>query len=177
MTCNLFLPYYNYNDDKFDVKDFYNDNNSYIEALKKFSMQETEMMNFNKSEDEIQYSKCECNLYDENNNPLTIDQIVGYYNTSQMIMLVVELNMDTEEEEFDMELNNWFEEHNKLDKIKNIDEDKRFLLEPKRDVKVIFKNLANKDTYCILTNTMILERLDTTHYAILVDSVVFTKEF
>lgn len=178
MNSTLFLEYYNYNDDKFDVKDYFSDSNSYIEALQKYSTQESNFMNVSeKKNNTIQYAKCDCKLYDENNEDLTIDKLVGFYNTNEMIMLVVELKLDTEDEEFDSELNGWYNEHKELDKIKNIEEDKRFLLEPKRDIKMIFNNLKNKETYCTLSNTTILEKMDNEHYIIIVDKVIFTKSF
>lgn len=178
MKCNIFLPYYNYNDDKFDVKDYFSDSQSYIDALNKYATQDSNFMAFTKKEDEVQYAKCECTLFDEDNEEMTIDKFVGYFNRDNSIMLILELNLENEDEEFDVELNGWVNEHEKLDKFSSkIKEDERVLLEPKRDIKVVFNNLANKETYCTLVNSMLIDRIDKEHYVLIVDKVVFTKSF
>lgn len=178
MNCTLFLEYYNYNDDKFDVKDFYSNENSYVEMLQKYATSDSGFMDFNKKEDDVQYTKCECKLYDSDNNDMTIEKIVGYYNTTEMIMVIAELDLKTEEDEFDSELNGWVCEHERLEKKSSkLTPDERFMLEPKRDIKMIFKNLRNNDTYCTLQNTSILEKIDNEHYVLLVDKIIFTKKF
>lgn len=177
MEGTIFLQYYNYNDDNFELKDYFKDSQSYIDALQNFATSDTNFMQVNKKEDEVQYAKCQCKIYDENNAPLDIDTFVSYYNTTEMIMFVLELNLDSEDEEFDMELKEWVENHERLDKVPNLDEDKRFLLEPKRDLKFIFNNKENKETYALLSNTMIIEKLDIQHYVVVVDKVIFTRNF
>lgn len=181
MNCFVFLEYFNYNDNKFNVNEFYNDSNSYIEALNKYaSIDSAELMKTNEKMEnfETQYAKCECILYDSENKPMTVDKFVGYYNSNEMAMFIIELKLDTEDEEFDSELNGWYQEHLNIDKKAPwLNGNDRFNIEPKRDVKVIFNNNANKETYCTLCNTSIIEKIDNEHYVIIVDKVIFTKNF
>ena len=177
MKCVLYIPYYGYGDDKFDANGFYGDSNSYIEALRKYSMQDSTEMQYEAKDNEVKYTKCNCTLYDENNEPMTIDKFVGYYNTNELIMIGMEFDLSTMEDDFESELNSWYNDHKRLDDEPNIDEDQRFLVEPKRDLKVVFKNLKDKDTYCTLSNVMMLEKVDNEHYFMIVNKVIFTKKF
>jgi len=180
MKCTLFLPYYGFNDADSNLDDFYKDSDAYIQALNNYSMTETQMMETKSKQDDVQYAKCECTLYDSDNNEMTVDKLVSYYDSNKLIMLMVELDLDTEEEEFDSELNGWVNEHKRLDMadiMKTLDEGERFAIEPKRDVKLTFNNLANKETYCTLVNTMLFEKIDSVHYVFIVDKIIFTKNF
>ena len=177
MEGTIFLQYYNYNDDNFDVGEYFKDSQSYIDALNKFATSDSNFMQVNKNDDNIQYAQCHCKIYDEDNNLLDIDKFVSYYNSNEMVMLVLELELDSADEEFHVELKDWVESHERLDKIPNLDEDKRFLVEPKRDLKFIFNNKSNKETYALLSNSMLIDRIDLQHYVIIVDKVIFTQTF
>lgn len=176
MKSTIFLQYYSFEDDKFDVKDYFSKENSYVEALRKYAMSDGDLMSVTDTEKEIKYASCEAVIKDEDGNDMTIDKFVGYYNYNGLIMLLLELDPNNVEEEFDSEFNGWIEEHNRLDKVR-VPEEKRYLLEPKRDIKMIFNNLANKETYCTLVNASIIDKVDNNQYVIIVDNVVFTKTF
>lgn len=178
MKCNLYLETYNDDiDSKFDIGNYYKDSDAYIKALNSYAMQETDFMKIDTNNSNKKYTKCSCLLYDDNNEPMTIDKFVGYYNSDSMTMLVIELVMDSLEDEFDSEFNGWFNEHKSLEKIKKITDEERFTLEPKMDVKLTFLNLANKETYCTLSNVSFIDKIDSNKYAILVDKIIFTKTF
>ena len=177
MKCDLYIPYYGYDDKKFDMNDFYSDSNSYIDALRKYATQDSDEMQYDSSMNETKYAKCKCTLYDEDNNPMTLDKLLGYYGKNELIMMILEIDLSSAEEEFEGELNTWVNDHYRLDsKFERCDND-RFLVEPKRDLKIVFKNLKGNDTYCTLANTMMFEKGDAEHYFIIVDKVIFTKSF
>lgn len=177
MKCDLYIPYNSYDDNKFDMNYFYSDSNSYIEALRKYAMHDSEEMQYELEKSETKYAKCKCTLYDENNTPMTIDKLLGYYGKNELIMMILEIDLSSAEEEFEGELNGWVNDHYRLDLKFDSSSEDRCLLEPKRDLKVVFKNLKGNDTYCVLSNTMLLEKGDAEHYFIIVDKVIFTKSF
>lgn len=177
MKCMMYMPYYGYGEDNSNLENFYSDSNSYVEALRKYAMQDSPEMAYEHKKEDVKYTNSECNLYDSDNQPMTIDEIVGYYGKDEMIMMIAEFNLAAMNEDFESELNSWANDHERLDKETNIDQDERMLVEPKRDLKIVFKNLKGNDTYCTLSNAMILEKVDNEHYVLIVNKVIFTKNF
>lgn len=177
MNSTIFLGYNSYNDDNnFDVTNYYSSSDDYIKALEKYGSAGSEMAKIERHTSDLSFAKCQCLISDENDKDMSIDDFVSLYNKQGMSMLVLNLNLETEDEEFDMELNGWFMEHEQIAKLQLNDYDK-FLLEPSRSIKVIFNNKANKETYCTLENVRIVDRITQEKYVVLVDKVIFTKSF
>lgn len=199
MQAILYLPYYDYNDEAFDVGDnYYKNNSDYVNAMQQ-NFQATNNAVANKmanyingqsvsdyqsidgqtyrfaktsqdSEEKASYSECECIVYGEDGKDKTIDDFVSECVSNDVQLYVLKLNFDTIGDEFEEELILWTNEHNGLKRFSN-DEDWIFENEPKRNLKLKFINKANEEKFAELVNCKIMERQGLNIYVVLAEDV------
>jgi len=200
MNITVYLPYYEYNDNDFEVdKDYYKSNDEYFNAIRE-NIQSTRndviqgMNNYmnngsvkaykdeygqtyryankeRESEDKVAYSKCEALIYDSNGKEETVDNFISDYVSKEMQLYVFKFNLDTADEEFEQEVNLWNTEHNKLQKYNERDEDWVFENEPIRNIKIKFTNNANEEKYAELVNCKLMEKQSLNIYVVLVEEI------
>lgn len=188
MEVTLYLPYYDYNDGAFDVDNNYYDEEEYIKAVSNEYNKNKDVV-FNsimdakngsgsllmgtdgqtykfgaqsqQSEDKVAYSSCNGTLYDEKGNDETVDGIITHFAKQKPFLEMIEFDMDSSEEEFETEVSLWMKEHNGINQYKDFKgEEWVWINEPKRNVKMHFKNNANEDIYAILENCKIMDILE-----------------
>ncbi len=200
MNITVYLPYYEYNDNDFEVdKDYYKSNDEYFNAIRE-NIQSTRndviqgMNNYmnngsvkaykdeygqtyryankeRESEDKVAYSKCEALIYDSNGKEETVDNFISDYVSKEMQLYVFKFNLDTADEEFEQEVNLWTTEHNKIQKYNERDEDWVFENEPIRNIKIKFTNNANEEKYAELVNCKLMEKQSLNIYVVLVEEI------
>ena len=200
MNITVYLPYYEYNDNDFEVdKDYYKSNDEYFNAIRE-NIQSTRndviqgMNNYmnngsvkaykdeygqtyryankgRENEDKVAYSKCEALIYDSNGKEETVDNFISDYVSKEMQLYVFKFNLDTADEEFEQEVNLWNTEHNKLQKYNERDEDWVFENEPIRNIKIKFTNNANEEKYAELVNCKLMEKQSLNIYVVLVEEI------
>lgn len=200
MNITVYLPYYEYNDNDFEVdKDYYKSNDEYFNAIRE-NIQSTRndviqgMNNYmnngsvkaykdeygqtyryankgRENEDKVAYSKCEALIYDSNGKEETVDNFISDYVSKEMQLYVFKFNLDTADEEFEQEVNLWTTEHNKLQKYNERDEDWVFENEPIRNIKIKFTNNANEEKYAELVNCKLMEKQSLNIYVVLVEEI------
>lgn len=200
MNITVYLPYYEYNDNDFEVdKDYYKSNDEYFNAIRE-NIQSTRndviqgMNNYmnngsvkaykdeygqtyrytnkeSENEDKVAYSKCEALIYDSNGKEETVDNFISDYVSKEMQLYVFKFNLDTADEEFEQEVNLWTTEHNKLQKYNERDEDWVFENEPIRNIKIKFTNNANEEKYAELVNCKLMEKQSLNIYVVLVEEI------
>lgn len=200
MNITVYLPYYEYNDNDFEVdKDYYKSNDEYFNAIRE-NIQSTRndviqgMNNYmnngsvkaykdeygqtyryankeRESEDKVVYSKCEALIYDSNGKEETVDNFISDYVSKEMQLYVFKFNLDTADEEFEQEVNLWNTEHNKIQKYNERDEDWVFENEPIRNIKIKFTNNANEEKYAELVNCKLMEKQSLNIYVVLVEEI------
>ena len=200
MNITVYLPYYEYNDNDFEVdKDYYKSNDEYFNAIRE-NIQSTRndviqgMNNYmnngsvkaykdeygqtyryankeREGEDKVAYSKCEALIYDSNGKEETVDNFISDYVSKEMQLYVFKFNLDTSDEEFEQELNLWTTEHNKIQKYNERDEDWVFENEPIRNIKIKFTNNANEEKYAELVNCKLMEKQSLNIYVVLVEEI------
>jgi len=199
MKVTLYLPYYDYNDGAFDVNNEYYNENEYINAIsneynKNKDIIYNSMMDFkngsqggligsdgktykfgsktSQNEDKVSYSSCEGIIYDEDGNEDNIDKIIEHFAKTESFVELVEFDMDTPEEEFETELSLWKKEHENINQYKSIQgEEWAWVNEPKRNVKMSFKNKANETIYAVLENCKIMDIVDRNMYILFVEKI------
>lgn len=188
MEATLYMPYYDYNDGAFDVSNDYYNSDEYVKAMSNeynsnkdivfnsvldaqngsgslFQGFDGQTYKFNantaQKEDKIAFSSCNGVLYDGNGNDETVDGIVTHFARQESFVEMIEFDMDTSEEEFETEIALWKREHNKINEYKDYKgEEWVWINEPKRNVKMHFKNNANEDLYSMLENCKIMDILE-----------------
>lgn len=199
MEVTLYLPYYDYNDGNFDVSNDYYNEKEYSEAMSnEFNRSKDVVYNSvlaakngsgrlvqgtdghtyrfgekaSQSEDKVAYSSCVSELSDADGNDETVDGIITKFARQKQFIEIVEFDLDTSEEEFETELSLWVREHVNINKYKDeLGEDWVLTKEPKRNLKVQFKNNANQDTYAILEDCRIMDIIDKNSFVLFVERI------
>ncbi len=199
MEVTLYLPYYDYNDGNFDVSNDYYSEDEYSNAMSK-NFNESKDIVYNsvlaakngtgslvqgsdghtykfgqktsQSEDKVAFSKCEGILSDISGEEDTVDSIISKFASQKQFLEIIDFDLDTSEEEFETELSLWTREHNSINKYKDqLGEDWVLAKEPKRNLKVHFKNKANQDTYAIFEDCRIMDIMDKTSFVLFVEKI------
>lgn len=199
MKVTLFLPYYDYNDGNFDVSNDYYSEDEYSNAISK-NFNESKDIVYNsvlaakngtgslvqgsdghtykfgqktsQSEDKVAFSKCEGILSDISGEEDTVDSIISKFASQKQFLEIIDFDLDTSEEEFETELSLWTREHNSINKYKDqLGEDWVLAKEPKRNLKIHFKNKANQDTYAIFEDCRIMDIMDKTSFVLFVEKI------
>lgn len=188
MEVTLYMPYYDYNDGAFDVNNDYYDSDEYIKAMSdEYNMNKDVVYNsildakngsgtlfqgtdgqtykfganMAQKDEKIAYSSCNGVLYDGNGNDESVDGLIDHFAKQESFVEMIEFDMDTSEEEFETEIALWKKEHNNINEYKDYKgEEWAWVNEPKRNVKMHFKNNANEDLYSMLENCKIMDILD-----------------
>ena len=187
MKVTLYLPYYDYNDGEFDADDSYYGEGEYTNAVYDDYMRNKDIVentmyqykngsrdvftgsdgktykfgaNAQQKEDKVAYSSCEASLYNEDGEDESVDGIIQKFATHGDFVEMLELDMDTSEEDFETEYSIWSKEHKKIESYRGKAGDVWVASkQPKRNVKMHFKNKANEDIYAILENCKIMDDL------------------
>jgi len=199
MEVTLYLPYYDYNDGAFDVNDDYYDEDEYINAVsseynKNKDIVYNSVMDAKKgvgsllqgrdgqtytfgqktsqSEDKVAYSKCNATLYDIGGSKDTIDGFIEKFAVQKQFLEIVEFDLNTVEEEFESEVSLWVKEHNNINKyINELGEDWVLAKEPKRNIKLQFKNNANQDVFAVLEDCKIMDIIEDNSFILFVERI------
>ena len=204
MEVTLYLPYYDYNDGNFDVSNDYYNENEYSDAMSKdFNKSKDIVYNSvlaakegtgsliqgtdghtykfgqktSQSEDKVAFSSCIGELLDIDGNSDTVDGFITKFAAQKQFLELVEFNLDTSEEEFETELSLWSREHASINKYKDkLGEDWVLAKEPKRNLKVQFKNNANQDTYAILEDCRIMDIIDGNTFVLFIERITLVDK-
>ena len=201
MKVTLYLPYYDYNDGDFDVKnDYYKSNEDYFNAMQQ-NVQQTRgavinsMSNYvnggsirdyqtsdgqtyrygqqaSQNEDKVAYAQCEAILYNEEGKDEKVDEFIEDYVSNDVQLYILNLDLDSSEEDFEQEINLWTTEHNNIQKYSNVKGDDWVLdNEPKRNIKLKFTNNANEEKFAELVNCKIMEKQGMNIYVVLAEEI------
>lgn len=199
MEVTLYLPYYDYNDGAFDVNNDYYNEEDYINAVSNEYNKNKDIV-FNsmldakngsgslvqgsdgqtykfgqqtaQSEEKVAYSKCEGVLWDIGGSKDTVDGFIDKFAKQEQFLEIVEFNLDTVEEEFETEVSLWVKEHNNINQYADkLGEDWVLAKEPKRNIKVQFKNNANQDVYAVLEDCKIMDIIEDNSFILYVERI------
>ena len=199
MEVTLYLPYYDYNDGAFDVNDDYYSKDEYINAVSSEYNKNKDIVynsvmdakngvgsllqgrdgqtytfgqKTSQSEDKVAYSKCNATLYDISGNKDTVDGFIEKFAAQKQFLEIVEFDLNTVEEEFESEVSLWVKEHNNINKyINELGEDWVLAKEPKRNIKLQFKNNANQDVFAVLEDCKIMDIIEDNSFILFVERI------
>lgn len=189
MEVTLYLPYYDYNDEGFDVnEDFYKDGDEYVKAVsdeydKNKDIVFNSMMDAkngsgsllrstddktyvfstktSQSEEKVVYTSSKSTLYNDEGKEETVDKLITHYVDGKPFIEMIEFDDSTSEDEFISEVSLWVREHNSINKYRDFKGEEWTLRnEPLRNLRVHFINKANEDIYAVLDNCKILDIVD-----------------
>lgn len=200
MNVTFYIPFYNYNDDAFSMDDGYYNDNEYTKALVSEyektkdtvykAMSDPTAHNtyidsrtykfgkkIPKKEKKLSYSECKGKLLDMDGNEETVDNIISHFAQEEMFINHLILNFDTSEEEFETEIKMWNKAHNEINEYISKGEDWVLQHEPKRNIRICFKNNSNEDIYAELVNCKIIEQSKINEYIILIEKIILIDKF
>ena len=185
MRVTLYLPYYDYNDSEFAADESYYGEGEYTDAVYNDFMRNKDIVNSHmtqykngsrdvftatdgktykfgtkaqQKDDKVAYSPCEAMLYNDEGADESVDGLIQKFATQKGFIEMLELDLDTSEEEFETECTLWENEHNNINAYRNKAGDSWVAAnEPKRNVKMHFKNKADEDIYAVLENCKIMD--------------------
>lgn len=199
MEVTLYLPYYDYNDDAFSASEEYYGDGEYANAIADDYNKNKDIVynaaldmsnghrgvfsgvdgqtyklgqKTSQNEDKVAYSSCEATLYDEEGEDDTVDALITRFAQQKSFIEMVEFNLDTVEEEFESEMNVWSREHNKINSYRGkAGEAWVASKEPKRNLKMAFKNNAGDMTYALLENCKIMDDSERDNWILYVERI------
>jgi hypothetical protein len=201
MEVTFYLPYYDYNDGAFDVDNAYYNEEEYAKAMseeynKNKDIVYNSMMDFkngsrglfegtdgkvykfgqktSQNEEKVAYSSCNGVLYNVDGQEESVDGFVEKFAAQKQFLELIEFDLDSSEEEFETELSLWIREHNSINQYADkLGEDWVLAKEPKRNLKVHFKNNANEDIYAMLINCRIMDIVDGRSFVVFIEKIRF----
>ena len=195
MKVKLLLPYNQYDDEDFESS--YNmSNEEFFSRLEKeesvsqniaydyVNMDRSRYKNaasFNQGVSQrdarLRFSMCEATLKDGEGNELTVDELVGECVRQDVGALIIEMNLDASDEEFESDMKMWFDEHDSINSYESkLGEDWVFKHEPSKNLKVEYLNKANEVQFCDIINCRIVEKTSSSTFAIVYDKIIFSKK-
>ena len=199
MEVTLYLPYYDYNDGAFDVNNDYYDEDEYINAVSSEYNKNKDIIynsvmdakngvgsllqggdgqtykfgqKTSQSEDKVAYSKCNGTLYDIGGSKDTVDGFIEKFAAQKQFLEIVEFDLNTVEEEFETEISLWVKEHNNINSYADkLGEDWVLAKEPKRNIKLHFKNNANEDIFAVREDCKIMDIIEDNSFILFVERI------
>ena len=199
MKVTLYLPYYDYNDSEFDADESYYGEGEYSSAvyddfMRNKDVVESHMNDYRngsrgvftdtdgktykfctktqEKDDKVSYSSCEASLYDEDGADETVDGLIQKFAMQKDFIEMIEFDLDTSEEEFETECSIWENEHDGINSYRDKAGDEWVASkEPKRNVKMHFKNKANEDIYAVLENCKIMDNSERGTFIVYVEKI------
>lgn len=199
MNVTFYLPYYDYNDGAFDVDDDYYNGDEYSKTMSDeynkskdvvydsmmglkngsrglFEDSDGKVYKFgqktSQSEDKVAYSKCNGTLYDINGEDESVDGFISKFANQKQLLEIITFDFDAIEEEFESEIALWVREHSKINKYADkLGEDWVLFNEPKRSLRLSFKNNANEDIHAILENCKIMDIAEDNSFILFIEKI------
>lgn len=185
MEVTFYLPYYDYNDGAFDVSDDYYGEDEYSKKVAEeynknkdivynsmmdsingsgalLQSSDGQLYKFgqktSQNEEKVAYSSCNGMLFNAEGDEDTVDGLIEKFAQQKQFLEIAEFDLDTSEEEFETELSLWVKEHNSINQyVDKLGEDWVLAREPKRNLKLHFKNNADEDIYAAFVDCRIMD--------------------
>lgn len=197
MEVTVFLPYYDYNDDVFNVSNNYYSEQEYAKAMEdEYNKNKDVVFNsmsnaqngsrtligtsdsqtykfgqkVSQNNEKVAFSRCQGILFDENGDKDTVDGLIEKFAKQKPFVEMLELDGDTSEEEFETEMSLWIKEHSSINSyMDKLGEEWVWLKEPQRNVKVRFKNKADEEITAVLENCKIMDIIEGNTFILFVE--------
>lgn len=195
MKVKLLLPYNQYDDDDFNSSYNMSNDEFFSRLEKEESMSQNiayDYVNMDRSryrnaasfnqgvqqrDARLRFSSSQALLKHDGGAELTIDELVGECVNQDVGALIIEIDLDSIEEEFESELKMWLDEHDSINSYESkLGEDWVFEHEPSKNIKVEYLNKANEVQYCDMINCRIVERMNASTFAVVYDKIIFSKK-
>lgn len=206
MNAELFLSYSDYNDNGFKVKDNpYGSENDYTKKITEEYNKTKDIvynsildakngdrgtllgtngqtykfdMKVSQNADKVAYTKCNGILYNENGEMETVDGIIDRFVQQKSFIEMIELELDSIEEEFETDFLMWIKEHKSIDSYKRkLGEKWCWIHEPIKDLRIIFKNKANQDVYAVFENCKVMDVVDEKTFIFFIEKMTLIDKF
>ena len=204
MDITFYLPYYDYNDGSFDMNNDYYNSEEYARKVKDEYTRSKDvvfnsMMDFKNGsqglvlggdgqtykfgektslgQEKVAYSSCNGTLYDANGKEETVDGLITHFARQEQFVVMLSLDMDSSEEEFETELSLWNKEHTNINSYKDKGgEEWVWTNEPKRNLKIKFKNKKDETLCAMLENCKIMDRVEYGMFIVFVERIILIDE-
>lgn len=205
MKVDLYLTYQDYSDNSFDSNDYYSNEEEYVKAVteeynnaknivyKSISESKNDSRNaysqadgktyvfgskVSQKQDKVGFSRCSAALSNENGDDETVDGIIERFAQQKPFIEMVELDLDSMEEEFETDFLMWMKECKKInDYSKSLGEEWTWSHIPTKDLMLSFKNKANQDVYAVFEQCKIMDVVDDKTFILFVEKMTLVDKF
>ncbi len=205
MELKIYLPYYDYNDDAFNVNDSYYDENEYINAMsdeynkskdivfnsmidfqngsqRALNGSNGQMYHFNakpsQNEDKVSYSQCLGVMYNDEGINESVDELVSHFVSQDSFIEMIELDADSCDEEFETELSLWINEHKNISLYGDkFGEEWVWKNEPKRNMRGMFINKSGEEIYFQFDNCKIMDLISNGSFILFIERMRIIDKF
>ena len=205
MEIELYLPYYDYNDESFDVNNTYKDSNDYINALRnEFNNSSNAVTDFmtggynsqstayigndgqlyqfadkgSQNEEKVAYTKCSCIIFNDEGMEETVDGMIMNFVKQEPFIMMVERDLDSCDEEFESEMSLWINEHKGINALtKKMGEEWVWKNEPVRELRGKFLNNANEEICVLFKNCKIMDLISANSSIFFIERMTMIDNF
>lgn len=183
MKVKVYMPYFSYTNDDFDVENAYKSESDYVKAMEEaynstkdiitetmsgsysgnFTGTDGNTYKFGAKEakkDKISFTGCECVIYNEAGKPDSVDGLIDHFAKGDDFLETIVADLDGAPEEFLTQWGSWIGEHKRVNRAG--EEGRKngewcWINQPVRELRIEFKNKANETVYAKLINCKIAE--------------------
>lgn len=122
------------------------------------------------------YQPVECKVFDMDNRPENIDNLLSYYNSGeQFIVIMALLNLSSADPsgELESDVKSWVKESLKINKTNKMTEEEKIASLTKKSLKIRFKDSKSS---AILRDCKMIEVYSRNKFALLVEKIELVKE-
>lgn len=104
------------------------------------------------------------------NREITIDELIGYYQSGEMFVIDLQLPVYDKDEELEPEVKAWMKETIKINSASELTDEERVAGYTKRDLKLEFPGNSSS---AVLRNTKLIDVVNNHTFAFLVEQIIF----
>ena len=119
------------------------------------------------------YEDTYINLYNENNEEPTIDELIRHFQDGEPFILVIHMYQLGRNEDLEIDINAWGRETNKIMTSNRLDPVEKMKSLSKKDLRIKF---VNSNSSAILSNCRMIDRINNRKFAFLVEKITFVTE-
>ncbi len=123
----------------------------------------------------IRFCSKPCHLYDDQGEPMTIDELIGHYQERDKFVIKIVTNVFKKGDDFDIasELDSWEKDSWRVHSCKRLPKAQLLKHLPKKDFKLTF---TKEKSAAIISGCRLLNKEGKRCYVVLVDRITFIKE-
>lgn len=126
----------NYDESSFDIVNFIENG---VKSNKKYTFYQ-KLDDTYDDNDYYEYNEVKALITDINDNDLKASNILSYYESDEILVLILSINVETLNEDTESEIRSWIKDSMNINNNTNINDDLKILNLPKKNIKIDINN-------------------------------------